>query len=163
MKKQAYKILLEVFKERKYTIISEDIKEIEYTTKTGEKGTAILVVNRQNVKAILSLLIEKYDQITIVCDVITPNFKKISEASQDKIEFFQYDELQFNIIEHEFQPKFMTMNAEEMVEWKKLYMKSAKTYPKILKTDPVSRFYKLKLYDVLKIERDDLISYSIIV
>lgn len=167
LRMRAYTTLLEYFVLRKYTIVSQVCKQIRYISE-GNEGIAIFVVHASNIKAILANLVDNYSLITIVCHTITSNLKKIALASDGKIEFFQYDELQFNIIDHAFQPKFTVLSTSEADDWKRCYLKSIKSYPKILVSDPVSRALKLKSLDIVKIERyedegPNLISYSIVI
>lgn len=158
---KAYQTILKMFKARKYTSIVQGKKEISYFN-GPIKGICILTIHAINIKPILSNLINDYKQITIVCHVINATLKKIALSSERMIEFFQYDELQYNILDHYLQPEFVLLTDEETIIWKKLYLKKLKNFPRMLETDPVARYFKLKPLDVIKVVRDGLVTYTLV-
>ena len=61
--------------------------------------------------------------------------------------------LLFNITEHYLVPKYRIMTIEEKKElMNKFYLDDEKNLPKILVTDPVAKFYGVRIGDLCEIE-----------
>jgi|SaaInlV_150m_DNA_4_1039716.scaffolds.fasta_scaffold08007_2 DNA-directed RNA polymerase I, II, and III subunit RPABC1 len=61
--------------------------------------------------------------------------------------------LMFNITEHDLVPKYRIMNLDDKKELlDKLYLDNEKNLPKILVTDPVAKFYGVRIGDLCEIE-----------
>ena len=59
----------------------------------------------------------------------------------------------FNITEHDLVPKYRIMNLDDKKELlDKLYLDNEKNLPKILVTDPVAKFYGVRIGDLCEIE-----------
>ena len=58
-----------------------------------------------------------------------------------------------NITHHEFVPKHIILTNEEQEELLEKYSSTINKLPKILKTDPVARYYGMKQNQVCKIIR----------
>lgn len=76
------------------------------------------------------------------------------------IELFTADDLQFNITKHRLVPKHIKLSKEEAKEFKEKY---GVNIPKLLRIDPVCRFYDFSSGDIIKIIRKDgFISFRIV-
>lgn len=69
------------------------------------------------------------------------------------IEFFEFDEVVINITEHELVPKHEPLTDEEKAEVLARYNVKETQLPRILRTDPVSKYLGVKPGQVLKITR----------
>jgi DNA-directed RNA polymerases I, II, and III subunit RPABC1 len=123
---------------------------------------------KANIREICESYIKEYDSdikiIIIMKDKITTNITK--EINQDKyknVEVFQVKNLLVNITKHHLQPKFdiILPNEEEYVIKQFVSVKLTpgvinqfkSKLPKIIKDDPVARFYGLRTGNLLKITR----------
>lgn len=75
--------------------------------------------------------------------------KTIDLVKNLDIELFNIDDLQFNITKHSLQPVFEKMDTHESELFRKRWGK----IPMMSVSDPISRFYKYKIGDVIKITR----------
>ena len=101
--------------------------------------------------------------IVLYSNSITAFAKNSLEAlyEQNKtIEFFQYEELMYNVTEHVLVPKHILMSKEEKAKLLKTYNVPEKKIPFIYKTDPVSRYFNAKVGQVFKIIRDSDVTYQ---
>lgn len=78
------------------------------------------------------------------------------------IELFNIEELRYNITKHYLVPKHILVKDLEYV--KSIKKKYGKSIPNMLRTDPISRYYKYKHGDLIKIIRDNgIIVYRIVI
>lgn len=70
------------------------------------------------------------------------------------IEFFLHKEVMLNITKHKLQPKFEIMDSTEVQKLLKQLQCKLTSLNKILRTDPISRYYNAKPKQVFKITRD---------
>ena len=75
-------------------------------------------------------------------------------SSGKTIEFFSFDEVIINITEHELVPKHEVLTEDEKQEVLKRYNVTETQLPRILRTDPVSRYLGVKPGQLLKITRN---------
>ena len=85
-----------------------------------------------------------------------------------ELEFFNYNELLYNITHHSLVPKHRLLSHDEKSFLLKHYKVSEKHIPCILRTDPVSRYYNAKPGNVFEILRSSdvcfkSISYRIVI
>jgi DNA-directed RNA polymerase I, II, and III subunit RPABC1 len=99
--------------------------------------------------------------IIIYSDTITPMAKKIIEDPINIVlEMFVLDELQFNITKHILVPEHILLTDKQGFDIKK---KLGSRLPVLLSSDPVSRFYKFKRGNIIKvIRRNGYIAYRIV-
>ena len=104
--------------------------------------------------------------ILIYKDTITSSAKKIidifNESDVDsKIELFLIQELKYNITKHRLQPKkFECLSSVENKDFKKTYGTS---YPIMLSTDKIAKFFNFKKGDIIKItHKNDYVNFSIV-
>ncbi|KAM0688305.1 hypothetical protein COBT_000444 [Conglomerata obtusa] len=108
----------------------------------------------------LKTLVDSFERqgirnIILICkENLSPSSNKHIEAiSNFNIEVFKEKELLFNVTKHELVPKHRVLNEIEKKEV--LEGRRIKEYqlPKILKTDPVARYFGAKRGDVFEIQR----------
>ncbi|KAF7683440.1 DNA-directed RNA polymerases II and IV subunit 5A [Astathelohania contejeani] len=112
------------------------------------------------IKQIKSIL-ETYERqgvfnIILVCREApsSASQKVLNELSTNfTVEIFKEDELLFNITTHELVPKHTILGNEEKENMMRSMRVKEYQLPKILKSDPVARYFGAKVGDVFKIER----------
>lgn len=67
---------------------------------------------------------------------------------------FSFDELLYNVTKHILVPQHIPLTINEKNDLLKKYTIVSNQLPKILKSDPVARYYGMKKGDVFKIVRD---------
>tara|TARA_B110000977_G_scaffold193152_1_gene267717 strand:+ start:3880 stop:4374 length:495 start_codon:yes stop_codon:yes gene_type:complete len=82
------------------------------------------------------------------------------EEEGKRIELFQYTELMYNITKHMLVPKHIVMTNSEKKELLKTYNITDKQIPKILVSDPVSRYFNTKPGDLFKIVRNSNVTHK---
>jgi DNA-directed RNA polymerase I, II, and III subunit RPABC1 len=123
---------------------------------------------KANIREICESYIKEYDSdikiIIIMKDKITTNItKEINQVKYKNVEVFQVRNLLVNITKHDLQPKFDIILPNEEDDIIKQFVSVNLTsgvinqfkskLPKIMKDDPVARFYGLKTGNLLKITR----------
>lgn len=102
--------------------------------------------------------------IIIYTDSITSSANKLIQSSVQLniiIETFYSKSLMYDITEHKLVPKHIRLEEKEAEEFKNKY---GIKIPKILTTDPVSKYYNYKVGDIIRILRpQNVISYRIVV
>lgn len=77
-------------------------------------------------------------------------------------EIFLEKELMINIVDHIFVPKHRILTKEETDKFYEEYSLKRSQIPKILKSDPVARYYNMKPKDICEILRPNSVSgYSV--
>lgn len=94
----------------------------------------------------------KEHKIIIVND-ITPRAHQVIQNSFPLIEVFLKREMMFNIIEHMYVPKHILLSDAETNQILKEYNVQKKELPRILLSDPISRYYNAKIGQIFKIIR----------
>lgn len=153
-----------MFEKRNYTNIREEknilIGEIEENEiEENEKEIVIAVLEgieklkKDNINSYINIASEfKSNHIILYYYNIVPTVFEICKTKKDlKVELFEISNLQFDITEYFFQPKFEKLNKENF----KQYNLNKDTLSIILETDPISRFYNYKKGDLIKITRRD--------
>lgn len=103
--------------------------------------------------------------IIILQNTWSSNCRKVIENLMHfDIEVFDLNEFQYDITElYYFVPHEKLINKEEIATIRKNY---GTTIPVILKTDPISKYFKFERGDIIKVLRDDfdqkVISYRIV-
>jgi len=95
--------------------------------------------------------------------ISTPARKEMD--STEGVELFKRDDLLFNVTEHEFVPPHRLLHAKEVGQLLARHCTTLEQLPKILRTDPVNRFYGGKPGDVYEIQRnnEEGIAYRVVV
>jgi len=63
-----------------------------------------------------------------------------------------------NIIDHNYVPKHYVLTEEEKIEFIKSYQITRDTLPKIKLYDAISRYYNMKVGDIVQITRKNILS-----
>lgn len=86
---------------------------------------------------------------------VVPDIKKVALKSltQKKIQCFKFEELLVNITHHMLVPKFDVLSESEKKKLLECYKLKSNQLPKMLESDPISKYYGLKKGDVVKITR----------
>ncbi|KAL7720927.1 ATP-cone domain-containing protein [Entamoeba marina] len=79
--------------------------------------------------------------------------KQSIERSKCQWEVMQEDELIVNVTKHVLVPKHILLSNEEKEALKKKYQVTVSQLPRLLKTDPICRYYGFQRGDVIKIVR----------
>ena len=176
---QIRQIIIELIEDRGFTVpdivknvqISEfrimfDNSNINLFIKNGEKEVFVYfhIGNKNFGKNDLKTQVNKIfqekenDQILILFVLKDkPNSSILKELKNPKYfntEIFQRKELYFNITKHVLVPKHILLTEEETKEVLKKYNATKEQFPKIFKTDPVARYYGMKIGQVCKVIRN---------
>jgi len=92
-----------------------------------------------------------YEYINGLQDICNKYFDSTSKYSQ----IFHIKHLAINITKHENVPKFILMNSEEEKKILDDYKITKNKLPCILRNDPISKYYGLKINNIVKIIRNN--------
>jgi DNA-directed RNA polymerase I, II, and III subunit RPABC1 len=152
---------MEMFQQRNYKDITMD-NEKKIITGVKSNGQMVCLF----LETIQQFNVDKYQQyittaekmkikhIILVCLKVTSGIQKTIRSSTNmdiKIETFHENELLFNITKHNLVPKHILLDAKESSALNLKY--NTKLFPKMLKTDPICRFYNFPNGAVIKIIR----------
>lgn len=104
---------------------------------------------------------KNYNKIIVIKEA---NNKKISQTiatHSNNTEIFEEHDLMVNIIDHEYQPKFIVLTDDEKAEFFESYTTKTKLIPKMSKDDKIARYYNLKSGDIIREERCTKSGYSV--
>ena len=157
-------------------INKSDIDKL-YDDKLKNKETNEINIKLNNGKELLiKFFINKLSSIKKIDDIenIIKNNKHnifIIKNIQNKIwnqlieyniEIFYDFEFMLNLIDHDLQPKFKKLSNDEKKEFFNIYNIQLKKLPKMLLYDPIARYYKYEIDDIIQITRPSITSgYSI--
>ena len=172
-KEIAIKIILQMLQDRKYSIIQQTEDKIFYNTNinyTNNKCCLFLNITnkftRSKLEEYMSVMVnDNLKHIIVIYDtVITPQAKKILQISkQNIIELFKIKDLIYNIINHKLVPKHIKLNVNS-TEYKHIFKNYGYKLPKLLESDPISKYYFFKKNDIIEIHRKDgTITYRIVI
>ncbi|KAM0674130.1 hypothetical protein GVAV_002203 [Gurleya vavrai] len=114
--------------------------------KVGLKNLKVIIdtYERQNIKNIILICREN----------LSPSGNKHLESLVNfRIEVFKEKELLFNVTKHDLVPKHRVLNVDEKKELLEQRRIKESQLPRILRSDPVSRYYGVKPGDVFEILR----------
>ena len=95
--------------------------------------------------------------ILVSLDEFTSHAKQVlREEVQNgrKIEFFLHKQMMFNVIRHKFQPNFRLLNESETIQLLKRLQCKLLQLNKILKSDPVAKYFDAQPKQVFEIVRN---------
>lgn len=127
--------------------------------KVNKKGcNHLIIVAKEGITPAALVKIEEIVKgITPITEVIGDSLQSIPDTIipviKMNIETFKYADLMIDITEHELVPKHIKMTTEEKKKFLEETKYEEKQFPRILVSDPVSRFYNFKKGDLIKIER----------
>jgi DNA-directed RNA polymerase I, II, and III subunit RPABC1 len=168
------KTLLEMLEDRKYTI-SDELKNINlqhFIIQYENNDIDIHIENtyvklfeesksfaKNDLKSIHTGLMEEYGNTINIIIIIRDKIPSAVRSELGKIEYsnleiFTHNELIFNITKNYLVPKHILLNKEETQEvYKKYNMKNNTHFQQILVSDPVAKYYAMKVGDLCKIIR----------
>ena len=132
-----------------------------YTKKKDEENKSIYVYfhldnrnfQKKDLVNLMSNITNQYQNEQVKIRIVTR--EKLNQAILriDYIESFILNHLVINITKHIMMPKFEVMSDEEIEILLKEFSISKNQLPKILITDPISRYFGVKSGDIFKITR----------
>lgn len=131
---------------------------IDGKEKIGIRIVKYKVTSITKVEGIDTFLNDKsYTQrIVIFKDMNQKTFKQL--ILYPNTQPFWEHELLMNIIEHNYVPLHYVLSEDEKVEFIKSYQITRDTLPKLELYDPISRYYNMKVGDIVKITRNNALS-----
>ena len=181
---RVYKTVIEMLNDRHYNtseypnqLSIEDIKkkyhqnnlEILVSHNTKEKKLIILFYNGKfgirEVNELIEKLLERNlnNVILIVKDKLTSFGLKALKNSIVNYEIFLRKHLVFNITKHKLVPKHILLSKDEKNKLLKTLQCKLHQLPKILKTDPMAKYFNALIGQVFKIYRKNEIYYRVVV
>jgi len=170
--------VLEMVSDRKYIIpLSENIDFEEFIIKYNNKNLDIHIfdenkgniyihfhnepksIAKSDLKSLVSSLVQKYEDENIKIIILLKEkgngsiLKELFKEEYKNVEIFMNKNLIFNITHHEYVPKHTILSKEEEDEVLQKYNLTKNKLPKILKSDPVARYYGMKNDQICKILR----------
>lgn len=124
----------------KICIIDENIDKI-----TGNTTTASYIAKYPN------------DHKIIILNSITKNIE-LQTLTYKFTEIFDRTYFMINIADFEYMPQHILLTDEEKEQTKKEYGVQLNKYPKIMITDPMSKYFNARLHDLFKIIRPSSVS-----
>ena len=158
IKKNLNKMLLD----RRYTHFENLDQEKMIYKNENDKKILIIFYSIKNekvgvdyVKQIIDMTQEMEIEhiILIACDKLTPFANKHILNHAMKIEVFLFEELMFNVTEHELVPKHTLLSTDESLKVIEKY--GRKHLPQIKKTDIISRYFDAELGQIMMIHRNE--------
>jgi len=172
--------------EEKYikNLINDDNEDMEYVIKLDNsknynseiKNKKIIVkifdykITSINKSSPIGEFITKYNNeyVFIIVDDINSKSENTLTDYSENIEIFKFNNLQFNIIDHDLVPKHIVLNQEESKNVMESYRAKKRDMILIRTNDPIAKYYKMKSNDVVKIIRDstvtcDSVSYRLVI
>ena len=144
---------------------NEDISPVDITLENGIiKYFLTPKIRVTNLMTQTDKIIEDYNEgdtvIFIIRDKITSEdsieefFRNIYNTRKIFVQYFHLDTLTFNVTKHSMVPKHEILSKEETDELiKSLYITDIKKLPKINASDPISKYYGIKVGEVFRITR----------
>jgi len=178
---QAYLNIIEILRERGYTIIDDKILTVDIFLKKYEESTPfIYIFDHKNNKTKIYFSILKESKITkkeltnkikditeendynnylfLTSDTQILNYiNEIKNKFNIDLQIFTIENLQINILKHELQPKFILLSNEETISFLDKKKWKANELPKIKLDDPISRYYNAKEGQIFKIIRKSMV------
>lgn len=182
-KKNLFKIrktVIEMLEDRKYIIPKSEFIDfdefcIKYTSKnidifidsgSEELGKVYVYFHNENksltkveLKNKMNKLIEQYEDDNLKLIILLKEkgigsiLKEVNKEEYKNVEIFLNKNMIFNITHHQLVPKHIILNDEEIKELLEKYSTTLNKLPKLLRTDPIAKYYGMKPNQVCKIMR----------
>ena len=182
-KKNLFKIrktVIEMLEDRKYIIPKSEFIDfdefcIKYTSKnidifidsgSEELGKVYVYFHNENksltkveLKNKMNKLIEQYEDDNLKLIILLKEkgigsiLKEVNKEEYKNVEIFLNKNMIFNITHHQLVPKHIILNDEEIKELLEKYSTTLNKLPKLLRTDPIAKYYGMKPNQVCKIIR----------
>lgn len=174
------KTVIEMLQDRNYIIPeTENISFDEFSIKYKNKSIDIFIdnassenekiyvcfhnenktISKVDLKNLLNKLIETYQDEKIKLIILLKEkgngsiLKEINKEIYENVEIFMNKNMIFNITHHDFVPTHVILSKEETDEILNKYSTTLIKLPKILKSDPIAKYYGMKINQVCKITR----------
>jgi DNA-directed RNA polymerases I, II, and III subunit RPABC1 len=115
---------------------------------------------KSELKNILAKLIEDYEDDNIKLIILLKEDRGLSTISKEinkdeykNVEVFMNKYMMFNITHHQLVPKHIILNESEEQELLTKFSTTKNKLPKILRTDPIAKYYGMKPNQICKIIR----------
>ena len=145
------------------TLINQIKDELMFVLETKKFKVGIRIIKYKvssltRIDGINELLSDdSYDlKIVVFKEMNQKTFKQI--ISNTKCQPFWEHELMINIIENNYIPRHEVLNDEERIDFIKSYQITRDKLPKLYIYDPISRYYNMKIGDIVRIYRPSPIS-----
>jgi len=116
-------------------------------------------ITKSDLKVLLTNLIKEYEDDQLKLIIILKEkgngsiLKELNKEIYKNVEIFMNKNMMFNITHHEYVPKHIILNKEEEDILLDKYNTTKNKLPKILKSDPVVKYYGMKHDQICKIIR----------
>jgi DNA-directed RNA polymerases I, II, and III subunit RPABC1 len=172
------KTVLEMVSDRKYIIPpNENIDLEEFIIKFNNKNMDIHIfdenkgniyihfhnepksIAKSDLKSFVSSIVQKYEDENIKIIILLKEkgngsiLKELFKEEYKNVEIFMNKNMIFNITHHEYVPKHIMLSNEEELEVLEKYNLTKNKLPKIIKTDPIVKYYGMKSDQICKIIR----------
>lgn len=172
------KTVLEMLNDRGFTIDNQlDITFEEFTSMYNNNNINIYIndenlgqiyiyfhnepksITKSDLKSLVSNLIKEYEDDELKLIILLKEkgngsiLKELNKDSYKNVEIFMNKNMMFNITHHEYVPKHIILNQEESEIILDKYNTTRNKLPKILKSDPVVKYYGMKHDQICKIIR----------
>ena len=172
------KTVLEMVSDRKYIIPpNENIDLEEFIIKFNNKNMDIHIfdenkgniyihfhnepksIAKSDLKSFVSSIVQKYEDENIKIIILLKEkgngsiLKELFKEEYKNVEIFMNKNMIFNITHHEYVPKHIILSNEEELEVLEKYNLTKNKLPKIIKTDPIVKYYGMKPDQICKIIR----------
>lgn len=141
-------------------IIETESDDLIYTVKISDTENFAIKLLLQKITAINKtssiyafLNTFKDEPKIIVVKEISKKALQFINLNYKNTEVFNENELLINIIDHDLVPIHEILTKEETEEFLEKYNVKKRNLPKILKTDPVARYYNMQIGDICRILR----------
>lgn len=95
---------------------------------------------------------KKYHNIVIVKE-LSKKADQVIKSNYTNTEIFLEEDMLINIVDHDLVPKHEILTKEEIDTFYEKYNCKKRNMPKILTSDPVARYYNMKIGDICRIIR----------
>lgn len=173
------KNIFRMFEARKYTNIKKYIDEEHHNRNT------IIADNKFGKKIMARVILDSKLHIGVVKECITvftnnDIFKgiivhygvptssgknlitNIDKTDQIKLNMINLKFFSYCPLDHKYYFPHIKLKKEEIIEFKKYFDLTKIKIPIIFMSDPISKFFDFRPGDIIKIKRDDIISYRIV-
>jgi len=99
------------------------------------------------------LTLHKNNMNVLIVKSISKKARQYILTNYPRTEIFFEDELMINLVDHEFVPKHEVLSEDESKAFFEAYLCKKRNMPKLYSTDPVARYYNMKVGDVCRIIR----------
>lgn len=147
---------------------NKEISPLDITITNTDKIFAKYILTPRirisNIQTIIDSIIEDFNEndtlLLIIRDKITSEtaleefFEKIYKEKKIFIQYFYIDTLTFNVTKHSFVPLHEILSEDDKPKLiDNLNIVSLNKLPKIKKTDPIAKYYGMKINDICRISR----------